>query len=352
MFVCECDSLFQNLDILFMSDGFVKLKEALEYIIANDKLSKGAAYDAVIERLYNMVPCDYKEQINFPAVHLSGTVAAQVDNMLENVFDVSRYWEFYVSFEPFVEYVFHGEESRYFTPKVISKFVADILAPSNLDRGVDICVGSGSMLCSLYEKYSATLLYGVDCSVRMYITSFLLFFFRGVKGVDLRCADSLESNVLLDDTKFDIVVGDFTMDSTVNKAIARSYQLGKSSARLDALMLERSLKLLRPGGRMGVVLREEVFTSEKYQFVREFVEKQARLCGIVSLPMELSTQYGNKYKLGIVFLKKNQEFFTKENYPVLVSSVKWSDKDNLNSISNLNETSDNLKQFLIREDLW
>ncbi len=84
-----------------------------------------------------------------------------------------------------------------------------------------------------------------------------------------------------------------------------STQTGQSLT--EVLFLERCLNLLRPGGRMGVVLPEGVLNSSSLQRVREFIEDRAKLLNVTSIPQDVFMASGATVKPSVVFLKKFTE---------------------------------------------
>jgi type I restriction enzyme M protein len=72
----------------------------------------------------------------------------------------------------------------------------------------------------------------------------------------------------------------------------------------ELLFIERCLDLLKPGGRLGIVLPEGVFNNPSLAFVREFVEARAFLRAVVSLPPETFFSSGASVKASILFLEK------------------------------------------------
>ena len=78
--------------------------------------------------------------------------------------------------------------------------------------------------------------------------------------------------------------------------------------RTEILFIERCLALLKPGGRMGIVLPEGVFNNPSLAYVREFCEDRARVLAVVSLPQETFFSSGASVKASLLFLGK----FTKE----------------------------------------
>lgn len=93
----------------------------------------------------------------------------------------------------------------------------------------------------------------------------------------------------------------------VGKPIPDLFDLGKMTTLTEVLFLERCLRLLRPGGRMGIVLPEGVLNADSLQKVRDYVEDRARLLLVVSLPREVFRSSGASIKSSIVFLRKFTE---------------------------------------------
>jgi len=81
--------------------------------------------------------------------------------------------------------------------------------------------------------------------------------------------------------------------------------LGK--VKTEILFIERCLSLLKPGGRMGIVLPEGIFNNPSLAYVREFCEDRARILAIVSLPQETFYSSGATVKASLLFLGKFTE---------------------------------------------
>ena len=88
------------------------------------------------------------------------------------------------------------------------------------------------------------------------------------------------------------------------KPIRGLFDVGSSAGQTEVLFIERCLNLLKPGGRMGIVLPEGVLNSSNLQFARELFEKKAKILLIVSLPQEIFVSSGATVKTSLVFLKK------------------------------------------------
>ncbi len=77
-----------------------------------------------------------------------------------------------------------------------------------------------------------------------------------------------------------------------------------SKIKTEILFLERCLDLLKPDGRLGIVLPEGIFNNPSLAYVREFCEDRAFLRAVVSLPQETFTASGASVKASLLFLQK------------------------------------------------
>jgi type I restriction enzyme M protein len=99
--------------------------------------------------------------------------------------------------------------------------------------------------------------------------------------------------------------------AAVNKPIASLFDLPKgekSKIKTEILFIERCLSLLKPGGRLGIVLPEGIFNNPSLVYVREFCENRAFIRAVVSLPQETFFSSGASVKASLLFLQK----FTKK----------------------------------------
>lgn len=74
--------------------------------------------------------------------------------------------------------------------------------------------------------------------------------------------------------------------------------------RTELLFIERCLDLLKPGGRLGIVLPESVFNNPSLAYVREFCENRAFIRAVVSLPPESFISSGASVKASLLFMQK------------------------------------------------
>lgn len=93
----------------------------------------------------------------------------------------------------------------------------------------------------------------------------------------------------------------------IGKPILDLFQVGRLSGLTEVLFIERCLNLLKPGGRMGIVLPEGVLNNTNLQKVRDFVESKAKIILIVSIPQDVFMAAGATVKPSLLFFKKFTE---------------------------------------------
>lgn len=97
------------------------------------------------------------------------------------------------------------------------------------------------------------------------------------------------------------------VNAHINQPILDLFQIGKFSGLTEVLFIERCLNLLKPGGRMGIVLPEGVLNNTNLQKVRDFVESKAKILLIVSIPQDVFMAAGATVKPSLLFFKKFTE---------------------------------------------
>jgi len=98
--------------------------------------------------------------------------------------------------------------------------------------------------------------------------------------------------------------------AAVGKPIASLFELprgSKSKVKTEILFIERCLELLKPGGRLGIVLPEGVLNNPSLAYVREFCEDRAFIRAVVSLPQETFYSSGATVKASLLFMQKFTE---------------------------------------------
>ena len=263
-----------------------------------------------------------------------------------------------LAFESFLGKTFRGELGQFFTPRTIVNYMVDVLNIKEGETICDPCCGSGGFLIrafehiqdiidndihhrlndvmndallsksekkrkvelllseldkkqvgSRYYKLCHNYIYGVDANVRMARTSKMNMIMHGDGHLGVYCHDGLFNVGGVENGKFDVIL----INPPFGLRIARdlendgnrvndSYQIKKSNA--EALFIERCLMLLKPGGRAGLVLPDGILNNPNMEDVRTFVEREADILNITSIPADVFIASGANVKPSLVFLRK------------------------------------------------
>lgn len=95
------------------------------------------------------------------------------------------------------------------------------------------------------------------------------------------------------------------VNDNIGNSLLSLYKI--DSGLTEVLFIERCLNLLKPGGRMGIVLPDGVSNNSNMQKVREFVESRAKILLIVSIPQDVFMASGATVKPSLLFFKKFTE---------------------------------------------
>lgn len=112
------------------------------------------------------------------------------------------------------------------------------------------------------------------------------------------------------------------INDNIGESLLSMYKVGKLSTLTEVLFIERCLNLLKPGGRMGIVLPEGVLNNTNLQRVRDFVESKAKIIFITSIPQDVFVASGATVKPSLLFFKK----FTQDEAAEYAAIVKRTTK--------------------------
>lgn len=109
-------------------------------------------------------------------------------------------------------------------------------------------------------------------------------------------------------------------DNTKGKRILELYDINNNNT--EILFMERCINLLKPGKRAGIVLPEGVLDNAALDRVRKFIEKQARILNITSIPADVFLSSGANIKPSLIFIQKyNENESPEKDYMLTVTKV-------------------------------
>ena len=94
------------------------------------------------------------------------------------------------------------------------------------------------------------------------------------------------------------------VNDNIGKSLLSLYDVGSMSGLTEVLFMERCLRLLKKGGRMGMVLPEGVLNTSNLQKIREYFEGKAKIILICSIPQDVFIAAGATVKPSLVFFKR------------------------------------------------
>ena len=131
------------------------------------------------------------------------------------------------------------------------------------------------------------------------------------KDVKISTADKFTDKVLIDKyiAKYGVRYKEALkqVDEHIGKSVLSLFPVGSMSGLTEVLFIERCIDLLKPGGRMGIVLPEGVLNTLSLQKVREHFEGRAKIVFICSIPQDVFIAAGATVKPSLVFFKKFTE---------------------------------------------
>ena len=116
------------------------------------------------------------------------------------------------------------------------------------------------------------------------------------------------------------------INDNIDKPLLDLYETGSMSTLTEVLFIERCLNLLKPGGRMGIVLPEGVLNNTNLQKIRDFVESKAKILLITSIPQDVFIASGATVKPSLLFFKKFTEEEAQQWQSITTNALKSTTK--------------------------
>jgi len=300
------------------------------------------------------------------------------------------------AFETFMGSFFRGDFGQYFTPRVIVKFIVDVLSIKNDSLVLDTSCGSGGFLlhaldkvrseANLYFKpgtdkhykhwhdFAQHNLYGIEINEQIARTAKMNMIIHDDGHTNVVAADGLlqpedirasTKNQGFKAGRFDFIITNPPFGSTVKqteKAYLHQYRLAtrqvdwlnpksKASERpgqdTEILFIEQCYHYLGEGGYLAIVIPDGILTSSSLQYVRDEVEDLYRIVAVVSLPQTAFIATSAGVKSSVLFLKKHTAAETKR-----MRDTKQKLKDTIRAQEKLEDNLDTIereKKFALKE---
>ena len=257
-------------------------------------------------------------------------------------------------FEFLVARAAKGAKGQFFTPRHVIELCIRMIEPQPHETVLDPACGSGGFLIHALHfvgrslaspasltDYARGCLWGFDVDARaVRIAKTMLMMAAGVdanifrsnslvrptmvSGIDDEVAITIEDVCRTRRRRhrgFDVIVTNPPFAGEVCEPnILQAYALshGKKRIERDVLFIERCLELLRPGGRLGIVLPHNIMGSDSLRFVREWIVKKGRVLGAVGLGRNTFLPHTHQ-KASLLFVQREDARVTDYNIFFAVS---------------------------------
>lgn len=288
------------------------------------------------------------------------------------------------AFEYLIPEVAKGKKGQYFTPRHVISMAVKMLDPKADEYVIDPAAGSGGFLIgAMYwakekhlrgseeamREYAKEYIWGIDFAEEISKVSRALMLIAGdgrshlfkLNSLDSRewqgedaqlldarsklqtrlldmgsSADNAENKKTFHYMNFDVLLTNPPFAGEIkDHGLLRQYFFGKKKGKLvnkierHILFIERTLDMLRPGGRMAIVLPQGVLNNTNMENIREYLFEKARILAVVGL-------HGNTFrphagiKTSVLFLQKwgADAGEPQKDYPIFLAVSKRGGKDN------------------------
>lgn len=312
------------------------------------------------------------------------------------------------AFETFIGPSLKGAQGQFFTPRNVVQLVAEMVRPTTHDRVIDPACGSGGFLVEclrrLWEqveseaerlgwpekeadadkqKVAIRNIRGIDKDsfLAKVAKAYMAVLGDGRGGVF--CENSLANPTEwhakaadeVRDGLFDAVLTNppfgkklkvtesgtlkhyelahkWTRDTATGE-FRKSQTVGDGQAP-QILFIEKCLNLMRPGGKLGIVIPESMLCNPSHKFIVSYILSRAQIRAVVTMPEDLFQPYTHA-KTAIVLIEKHPESGAQEaDYPVFMGLAKWCGHDSRGHQiphDDLPVITDRLKRFHAGESL-
>jgi type I restriction enzyme M protein len=258
------------------------------------------------------------------------------------------------AFETFMGSFFRGDFGQFFTPRVIVKFIVDVLPITHSSLVLDTSCGSGGFLLHALDRvrseatkyfkpgsdkhyrhwhdFAQSNLYGVEINEQIARTAKMNMIIHDDGHTNVVASDGLlpakeiqvkTNNQGFQYERFDFIITNPPFGSTVKqteKAYMHQYRFAtrdvdwlnpksiaseRPNQNTEVLFIEQCWKYLQEGGYLAIVIPDGILTNSSMQYVRDGIEEMFRIIAVVSLPQTAFTATGAGVKSSVLFLKKH-----------------------------------------------
>ncbi|MCY4234968.1 MAG: N-6 DNA methylase [Cyanobacteria bacterium MAG CAR2_bin_4] len=282
------------------------------------------------------------------------------------------------AFEVFIGPSLKGSQGQFFTPRHVVHLLINMINLNSNDRMIDPACGSGGFLVeALREMWKQMDVRGEDLNWPVYeiFSEKQKVAISNIRGIDkdyflakvakaymaiigdgrggIFCENSLDDpsswrHPATDEVRlgtFDVVLTNPPFGKKLkidDQSILKKYKLAhkwtkdsessyKQSAKVcdgqspQILFIERCLALLKPGGRLGIIVPESMFCNPSHRHIIQYVKSVARIKAVVSFPEELFQPFTHAKVCGVLIEKTPTN--EQDPHDIFMAVAKWCGHD-------------------------
>jgi type I restriction enzyme M protein len=321
--------------------GFLINDQEFRSAMSDDKNDKSNQFLSRINRLFSEARNNYPSVFNqSDSLNLKLSTIAFAVSILQG-FDLAHSPSDIkgTAFQKIIGAAHRGQRGQFVTPQPIARLMVNFLHPQPDELVLDPACGTGGFLIEtlqyigqnnpkdIAESFCIRNLYGIEINQAVARAGMMQLTLFGGNPKNILCTDSLQSELPEEwgkTKKADVVLTNPPFGSQGKiflRSILRQYDLGHKwvkndnnwrrtddilSAQVpDILFIEKCLQLLRDGGRMGIVLPNGDLENSSLGYVRQFIQNNADVLAVISLPQDTFTPHGTGIKTSVLFVQKH-----------------------------------------------
>ncbi len=229
-----------------------------------------------------------------------------------------------------------GDRGQFFTPRSVVDAMVGVLDPKPGERMIDPACGTGGFVAAVAAAQRAAggpaLAFGVEKDGDLARLAAAMLQASGGPGAQIHSFNALDAAAHAEvfgapEGGFDLVLANPPFGAKIpvrEPALLAEYALGhvwlagadpgawtdtgapRPSQAPQLLFLERCVRLLRPGGRLGIILPEGVFGNSCEGYVWAWLRGQGEITALLDLP-RTAFQPGTDVKTNVLFFQRSME---------------------------------------------
>lgn len=259
-----------------------------------------------------------------------------------------------------------GALGQYFTPRDIVRFCIDVLNPDSKDKVIDPACGSGGFLFeatrhSLRNSGASPICLGVDFGARAIKVAALLAAATPKAKITVSKANSIDGRLYVEEApsewqpflsretgastprantwgawnKLGCTVlatnppfaGDIDEPEVLDAYESQHLSSGRDAVSREHLFLERAVQLLRPQGRLAIVVPQGLLANPSASYLRTWLFRRCRILAVIGLHPHAFLPY-TSVKTALLFaVRLSNNEAPPRDYPIFFSTSRDCGKD-------------------------